>query len=264
MVEEVLAGDGKGGIKFVDPAFGRFLEQVIRASEMPSRVILTSQEQPPLAFQGRYPERTYLQRLSGLSETEAMQLFVEWGVVVAADREEETLLKRIIQAYEGHPLALQVIAGEIQSDTYAGNVQSYWTEFEAEFLAIEEQKRAEEVSSQSDRLRLTCYRPQLQDIVQARIEQVFQRLSSADPLAYRLLLMAASYRRAVEPAAWHRLLDEYPLELTHSAFHSLERRYLIERERYQNLVLYRQHSLIRCVALQQSMETEEEMTPHGY
>ena len=257
MAEEILASDDHGRLQFIDPAFAHLLEQVVRSEVMPSRIILTSQIQPPLPFQGRYPERSHLQLLSGLMESEALQLFSEWGVATSLDREAETLLQRIIRVFEGHPLALQVIAGEIQAEPYNGSIQAYWAEFGAEFIKVEQQKAAEEIEGRSDRPHLTCYRPQLQDIVRDRIEQTFQRLQQANILAYQLLLMAAIYRRAVEPAAWYCLLDEYSFAIAQQTFSSLERRYLIERERYHNQILYRQHSLIRCVALQHLHQIEE-------
>ncbi len=260
MAEEILASDDHGRLQFIDPAFAHLLDQMVRSEVMPSRIILTSQTQPPLPFQGRYPERSHLQRLAGLTEAEALQLFEEWGVAVSSqslDREAETLLQRIICVFEGHPLALQVIAGEIQAEPYNGSIQAYWAEFGAEFIKVEQQKAAEEIEGRSDRPHLTCYRPQLQDIVRDRIEQTFQRLQQSNVLAYQLLLTAAIYRRAVEPAAWYCLLDEHPPAIAQQAFSSLERRYLIERERYHNQILYRQHSLIRCVALQHLHQTEE-------
>jgi len=57
MVEEILTRDRPGTTRFTEPAFDRFLEQVIRADTMPSRVILTSQERPPSLYQGRHAGR---------------------------------------------------------------------------------------------------------------------------------------------------------------------------------------------------------------
>ena len=259
MVEEILTVDRKGTTTFTDPAFDRFLEQVIRAATMPSRVILTSQERPPSLYQGRHEGRSHLEALSGLPETEALQLFSEWGVAVALGSQDAALLQRLIHLYEGHPLALKVIAGEMQAEPYAGCVQTYWAEFGATFLAAEQQKQAEQVEGKSDRLHLTDHRPRLQDMVYARIDQTLQRLSQVEPDAYSLLLMAAIYRRAVEPAAWYCQLD-LPPEVAHRSFRALEGRYLIERERDQQRILYRQHSLIRCVALQHLDQPEEEST----
>jgi hypothetical protein len=250
MVEEILTRDRQGITTFTNPAFDRFLEQVIRADTMPSRIILTSQERPPSLYQGRYEGRSHLEALSGLRDAEALQLFAEWGVAVIAGSQEEALLQRLIRVYEGHPLALRVIAGEIQAEPYAGSVQPYWAEFGAVFMAVEQQQQAEEIEGKSDQPLLAAHRPQLQDIVYARIDQVFHRLSQVEPEAYRLLLMAAVYRRAVEPAAWYCLLDDLPPPVAVRSLCALERRYLVERERHHQHILYRQHSLIRSVALQ--------------
>mgnify|MGYP002776988313 CR=1 FL=1 len=249
MAEEVLVPQPDGSHTFANPVFEQLLAAVVRANEMPSRILITSQVQPPLPLQGRYPARSRLQPLTGLTTAESLQLFAAWGVAPAFGSSAEALLHRIIRLYEGHPLALQVIAGELQAPPYHGNIDVYWSEFGPEFVQIEQQQTAVEGESPRDDSQLSCYRPQLQDMVRDRIELTFQRLRVAHPLAYRLLVMAAVYRRAVEPGAWYRLIDEYSSELIRPAFNSLERRYLIERERYQTQVLYRQHSLIRCVAL---------------
>jgi hypothetical protein len=260
MVEELLTPDGEGRPKFSDPTFAHLLEQIIRTEQMPSRVILTSQEQPPLPFQGRYPERSHLQRLTGLTDLEALELMRQWGAIPYSDQ-DEALLLRMIRLYEGHPLALQVIAGEIGTEPYNSDIESYWSEYGHEFEVVEQQREAQELEGKSDHYQLVCYRPQLQDRVRDRIERVFSRLQTTYPLAYRLLIMAAIYRRPVEPAAWYRLVDDFPDEQVRQAFCNLERRYLIERERYQSQILYRQHSLIRCITLQHLAQIDEEVFP---
>jgi hypothetical protein len=260
MVEELLTTDREGRLQFCDPTFTQLLDGIIRAEEMPSRVILTAQEQPPLPWQGRYAARSQRHRLSGLTESESLHLFAAWGVMTSSP-EAENLLRRIIRLYEGHPLALRVLTGEIAAAPYEGDVAPYWAEFGDEFIRVEQQKAAAEVNGSGDRWGLADYRPQLQDIVRDRIEHTFARLQTASPLAYRLLVMAAVYRRGVEPAGWYRLMDDYPAEIARQAFLDLECRYLIERERYQTQILYRQHSLIRSVALQHLNHIEEEVSP---
>ncbi len=260
MVEELLAPDSEGRPQFSDPTFAHLLEQIIRADAMPSRIILTSQEQPPQPWQGRYPERSHRQRLAGLTGAESLELMQQWGAI-PANAETEALLHRIIRVYEGHPLALQVIAGEIGSDPYAGDIAAYWSEYGHEIEQIEHQKADPELAGRGDRCQLVSYRPVLQEMVRDRIQQVFLRLQTANFLAYRLLVMAAIYRRPVEPAAWYRLLDDLPQEQVRQAFGNLERRYLIERERYHSRILYRQHSLIRCIALQHLAQFEEMVLP---
>jgi len=62
----------------------------------------------------RYPEeRFFEQPLRGLSEVEAIALFRKWGVLVE-DEKTQGYLKRIFSVYEGHPLALSAIAGEVR------------------------------------------------------------------------------------------------------------------------------------------------------
>ena len=75
MVEEVLEPDGTGGHQFIEPTFALFLEQIVKAEQMSSRIILTSQDQPPVIAEGRYRERSHIERLKGLEESEALELF---------------------------------------------------------------------------------------------------------------------------------------------------------------------------------------------
>ena len=46
-------------------------------------------------------------------------------------------LERIGAAYEGHPLALRVIAGEIKNRPFTGNVIAYWNRYGNEVEEVE-------------------------------------------------------------------------------------------------------------------------------
>jgi hypothetical protein len=124
MVEEILETGHAGEQRFQDPALAEFCDRLVKTDTMPSRVILTSQERPPTIAQGRYLERSHLQRLSGLSEPEALALFEIWDIR-ANSAIKRSYLQRIARAYEGHPLALRVIAGEILEPPFNGKVTAY-------------------------------------------------------------------------------------------------------------------------------------------
>jgi hypothetical protein len=49
-------------------------------------------------------------------------------------------LKRIGKLYEGHPLVLQVIAGDILNKPFSGNVRLYWQQYQREFAEIEKDR----------------------------------------------------------------------------------------------------------------------------
>jgi hypothetical protein len=101
MVEEILEPDHQGRHQFIDSGLAKLLEQVVKAEQMPSRIILTCQDQPPIIAQGRYLERSHIERLKGLAESEALELFETWNVRIQTQVDLENL-KRIIHVYEGH------------------------------------------------------------------------------------------------------------------------------------------------------------------
>ncbi|MBD2772366.1 ATP-binding protein [Iningainema tapete] len=259
MVEEVLEPDGEGGHQFIEPIFAQFFEQMVKA-EMPSRIILTSQDQPPIIAQGRYPSRVHVERLKGLEESEALKLFESWDVRIQSDVDLQNL-KRIIHVYEGHPLALRVVAGEIRMPPYNGDVQAYWYDYGDEITTVESWKNAPEEKSRQDKPRLDRYSIGLADLVKKRIDQTFTRLYQTEPLACLMLCQGAVYRRAVERSAWLLMIAEYPDEAQVSAFQSLQRRFLLEEEYTKHKVLYRLHSLIRRVALDHLAKLEVEVSP---
>jgi hypothetical protein len=57
---------------------------------------------------------------------------------VAVESEGRPYLIRISRAYEGHPLALRVITGEIGTRPFYGNIVAYWNRYGAEIEAVEE------------------------------------------------------------------------------------------------------------------------------
>ncbi len=257
MVEEVLEIDNNNSYQFKEPIFTKFLSQVVRTNLMPSRIIITSQYQFPVIAEGRYLERTYSTRLKGLEESEALQLFAAWEINIQT--QTETLLKRLICVYEGHPLALRVIAGEIREAPYNGELQAYWYDYGHEIETVEQFKNASEQSSREDKPRLDRYSIDLSDLVKTRVEKSFTRLFQASQLACVMLCMGAKYRRAVERKAWLLLIDEYSDEEALIAFQTLQRRFFLEEEYTARKVLYRLHSLIRRVALDNLPKIEEEL-----
>ncbi len=249
MVEEVLQSDGQGGHQFTDPQLASLLVKILKAEEMPSRIILTSQEHPPSLAEGRYDGRSHLEKLSGLTAAEALQLFEQWEIVAQADQ-EETLLRQIIQVYEGHPLALRVIAGETRED-YDGSILDYWHDYQQELD-----------DSQPVPL-LDCYSIPLADKVKTRIERTFDRLRHAEPLACRLLCMASKARVPMERGAWLFLLDGYPQEEASWAFQTLQRRFLLDVQPTKHQRLYHLHSLIRRIAYAHLQQVAPETMTNG-
>jgi hypothetical protein len=236
------------------------LEQVVKTEQCNSRIILTSQDRPPIIAEGRYFEQSHLERLRGLEESEAIELFENWDVPIQTDVELENI-KRIIHVYEGHPLALRVIAGEIREPPYNGDVQAYWYDYGYEIEEAERLKDNPTEKSREDKPRLDRYSIGLADLVKKRVDRTFSRLYQSDRLACLMLCQGAVYRRAVERQAWLLMVCEYPHEAQVLAFQTLQRRFLLEEESTERRVLYRLHSLIRRVALDYLPKIEQEVLP---
>lgn len=63
-------------------------------------------------------------------------MLLNLSVEPKTDKESE-YLQRIIQIYEGHPLALRIIAGEIRETPYHSDISAYWHDYGQEIVAEE-------------------------------------------------------------------------------------------------------------------------------
>jgi hypothetical protein len=244
-LEGLLVGDEERGWSvFKDPLWADFFHQVLGWESCQSQIILTSQDLPAqIQMSGlRYRQSFWAEQLSGLSTPLQAQLFARYGF-----EPEDTLswqyLTRIGTAYEGHPLALQVIMGEIL-DCYDGDVRGYWQRYGSEIEAAETQNPA----GAEPNLRLDRYSRNLRRTVRKRIEDSFTRLRQDLPEAYLLLCLAATYREPVTEAFLLSTLRRRgcPEQRCQVALDTLLDRNLLELGSQQRL---RQHNLIRSVAL---------------
>lgn len=258
MVEVLLEPDGEGGHRFKESIFEQFLTGFLRSNGMISRIIITSQYQLPVLAEGRYLARSHQCRLSGLDPSNALKLFQKWEIEPQSEIEKQ-YLERAIAVYEGHPLALRAIAGEILASPYNSNISLYWSEFGAEIAAVEQMKQAADPDGRDDQPKIDRYSLTLRDLVRKRIEATFQRLYQAYPLAGILLCMGAVSRHPLERQGWLTLIFDYPEEDQQKAFDTLQRRFFLEPEIIGSQRLgYRLHSLIRCVALDYLPQLKEE------
>lgn len=109
-LECILESDQQPGWStFQDSHFASFFKAILAADTFQSRFILTSQERPSqiLEVGSRYQNFWHTQPISGLSDAEQAALFEKTGFEIVPE------LTRIGKAYEGHPLALRTILGEI-------------------------------------------------------------------------------------------------------------------------------------------------------
>lgn len=250
MVEEILTSNEKGIHSYREPLFNQLFEELLKVETLRARFILTSQYQPPTIGQGRYNHHYHLERLTGLTHSEALRLFCLWDVEPTSEL-ELNCLDRFSNAYEGHPLTLQVIAGEIRGQPYSGNVQAYWHDFGPEIETLEQElKNAQDMPGKAE-YSLSGYSVNLIDLVEQRVVKSFKRLHQSHPEAHLLLCMGSVFRRSVEREGWLFLIGDTPKSRQVIAFQTLQRRFLIEEDLSCDRVLYRLHSLIRSVASQE-------------
>ncbi len=266
-LEKILKGnEEEGWSDFEDEWWERFLQSLLASESCQSRLILTSQDLPkPLEERGsRYQNFWYCQPLSGLTELEQLNLFQKTGLEVST--ESQPYLMRIGTAYEGHPLALRVIAGEIGNKPFYGNVVPYWNtyghEIEEVEKAIEEAKI--QAASADDQWQLDRYTRNLRRKVRSRLEKTFNRLKNDVFYAYVLLCEASVYRCPVPEEFWLSHLEDWDLpedwdeENSQQMLDALRDRYLVEEVMDNNQSLLRQHNLIRSMAIERYKQLGEE------
>lgn len=250
-LEQILQGkEQTGWSEFIDDNFLSFFKAVLATDTFQSRFILTSQERPAqiLEIGSRYQNFWQVQPLGGLSELEQIDLFEKTGLTLTPE------LTRIGKAYEGHPLALRTIIGEIGSHPFYGNVAAYWKRYGSEVEAVErsiEAATSGNTSSADDKWQLDRFTRALQLNVQQRLEHTFERLEQDARYAYILLCETAVYRCLVPEDWWLSHLEDWQQSEADQimALEVLRDRYLVEETTQDNELLLKQHNLIRSISL---------------
>jgi len=264
-LEEILQGNEKEGwSEFQDAGFLTFFQRVLTTETFLSRILITSQELPTqlLSFGTRYRNVWSTQLLTGLSPAEQLTLFARTGLDVQPEAAGHAYLVRIGQAYEGHPLALRVIAGEIGSRPFFGNVVNYWNRYHSEIEAVEEaiaEAAAGQMLGAEDKWRLDRFTRTLRRNVRQRLEQTFQRLRREVKFAYILLCEASVYRCGVPEDWWLSHLSYWDCDaaIEQFALDALRDRFLVEEAIANGQYTLRQHSLIRSVSLEHLDQLDE-------
>jgi nucleoside phosphorylase len=257
-LEKILQGDEEEGwSEFKDEWWLKFFESYLKANTCKSCIILTSQDLPgQLEDVGTRSPFWYCQPLSGLEQAEQISLFEKTELDVRPESESRTYLERIGQAYEGHPLALRIIAGEIKNRPFEGNVLAYWNRYGNEVeeveKAIEEAKAGGSATGADDQWHLDRYTKMLRRNVRSRLTKTFARLKEDAKWAYTLLCEASVYRCPVPEDFWLSHLEDWDRDADEqrAALDALRDRYLVEELTENNQLLLRQHNLIRSVSLE--------------
>ncbi|WP_026786376.1 NB-ARC domain-containing protein [Planktothrix rubescens] len=261
-VENILVGNEQEGWNdFKDELWGKFFETFLALKSCKSRIIITSQYLPN-SLPARYKNFFQCQVLSGLTASEQLALFEKIGLEITP--EIQPYLERIGKAYEGHPLALRVIAGEIGNKPFFGNIVAYWNKYGSEIeeveKAIAEAKELGKIASADDNWQLDRYTRQLRKSVRIRLEKTFNRLQQDFLNAYRLICEASVYRCPVSEKFWLSHLEDWDCNPDEQelALEALRDRYLVEEVVENDQFLLRQHNLIRSVALDHRKQLEDE------
>lgn len=257
-LEYLLTGNEEDGWgDFADEWWGKFFVSLLAESSCQSRFILTSQDLPTKfeAECDHYKNFWYCQLLKGLEVPEQVALFQK--AELDGDLELPNSPLRVIgEVYDGHPLALRTIAGEING-SYGGKVRAYWKDnsryIEEVKEAIDEARNQGIVQGDEDRWQLASYTKVLRWKVKERIEKTCERLKHDVYDAYFLLCTASVYRCEVQKSWWMSHLEYrgYSNEQQKSAIQTLRERYLVEDGGIddEDERLVGQHNLIRSVAI---------------
>lgn len=260
-LETILQGnEDDGWSDFRDPLWLGFFERILAAPACQSRILLTSQDFPG-QLPTRYSNFWRCQFVSGLNAEEQLALFQK-AQLDSSDR-TQPYLKRIGTAYEGHPLALRVIAGEMVNPPFRGNAIAYWNQYGQEIEEVEaalDEARQGATTSSDDRWQLHKCTRHLRLKVRDRLERTFARLQREVPYAYLLLCEASVYRCPVAENFWLNHLEDWdcPEAQRPVALDILRDRYLVEELIEGDRILLRQHNLIRSVALNHLHHLEPE------
>lgn len=267
-LEALLVGGDGGDSAFHDQGYLTFLQQVLTADAFRSRIILTTQERPTQieALGTRSQNVWHYHPLTGLSETEQRSLFEKMGFEMGDQSRDRPYLLRIGKAYEGHPLALRIIGGEIGSHPFFGNVVAYWHRYGSEIEAVEQaiaEAAAGAVTGAEDKWALDRFTRALRLNVRHRLEQTFQRLRRDAENAYLLLCEASVYRCPVPEDWWLSHLDYLELTTVNQTviMDALRDRYLVDEVLENDQYLLKQHNLIRSIALEHLTNLDNEDSP---
>lgn len=266
-LENILQGNEEEGWNdFKDEWWVKFFDSYLKAEASQSCIILTSQDLPGQieAIGTRSQNFWYCQPLSGLENPEQIALFEKTELDASPTSAGRPYLERIGIAYEGHPLALRVIAGEIKNKPFEGNVVAYWNSYGNEVEEVERAiAEAQEGKSTGadDRWKLDRFTKTLRRNVRSRLNKTFARLEKDAKWAYILLCEASVYRCSVPEGFWMSHLEDWDRdeEEQRAALDALRDRYLVEELiDSSNQRLLRQHNLIRSVSLEHLKQMDEE------
>ena len=258
-LEFILSENAQREQIFQDDLWYKFFKCLLTTDSCKGRVILTSQVLPSVIEQvaSRYSQYFYKSVMSGLTNLEQLELFDRSGLDITENSESRKYLTQMGTVYEGHPLCLRTIIGEIQ-ELFFGNVLAYWDRYSEEFERVE--RDLMDVDSHSgidDKWILHRLSSPMENKVQFRLQQTLLRLKESCYSAYCLLCEASVFRGTRLERQWINQFEDrvdLPVELSNDgirvALNKLYAWYLVESELQQNKRYIRLHNLVRSIALE--------------
>ncbi|MBD2460896.1 tetratricopeptide repeat protein [Oscillatoria sp. FACHB-1407] len=234
-LEALLCQNDRGESHFTDPTWLDFFEQFLTLDPSPvapgSRLVLTSQSLPmdwsDRAF--RLDNLWYEYPLHGLEKSQRIDLFRRHGVTPKTSAETDYLCA-IADYFDGHPLILKMIAGDIQKRPFNGSVETYWRDY---YHQRQTQTTLKLARSQEERAR----------------HWVRQILEQLPDLPRQMLQRASVFRRPVPERFYLALLSNTADSERDAALTVLKSRNLVEEiDFYNGELRIQQHNLIREIA----------------
>lgn len=264
--ENLLVEDEENGWgNLADSWWERFFLSLLSAQSCQSRIIITSQDLPLSLVEQRYQQFWHCHVLRGLEESEQEDLWDITGFDIHNNLENKTLLMRLGKAYQGHPLVLRVISGEIW-ESFEGNVKAYWEDVKNKIERVENtlaeaENEAHKIMGSEDNWKLHKLTRKVRlEVNKQRLNAVFERLESQSSDAYYLICAASVYRVPVQVKGWLLQLAVLIKRIEHQSCHEERQEIALEELCYRFLVeesinqndqrVLGLHHLIRSVALE--------------
>jgi len=223
---------------FADAAWVECFVQLLNSPRNQTRLVLTSQALPADLVDQiyRYDQLWYEYPLRGLEAAHWLDLFRNYSVTPTTDTERDRLC-HIAHYFDGHPLILKMIAGDIRSRLFGGSIGKYWDDYYCHQQATQRQPQtAAPRQSQEQRSR----------------QWVSQTIQQLPDLPRQMLQRSAVFRRPVAESFYLQMLETGTDSDRTAALNTLKSRNLVEeKDILAGQLLIQQHNLIRDSAYAQ-------------
>ncbi|MBD2059038.1 tetratricopeptide repeat protein [Oculatella sp. FACHB-28] len=240
-LEYLLRQSSDGSYQFADAVWVEFFGQLLNSPRSQSRLVLTSQALPTDLVDRiyRYDQLWHEYSLRGLEADHWLDLLRNYGITPSTDTECDYVCA-IAHYFQGHPLILKMIAGDIRSRLFGGSITKYWMEYYNCQPHNPRQPSSTLRQSQEQRAR----------------QWVSQTIQQLPDLPRQMLQRSAVFRRPVAESFYLQMLEDVSDSDRTAALTTLKSRNLVEDIDIQaGQLLIQQHNLIRDSAYAQLKAT---------